>query len=565
MRTLRVKKTNNLEVDFSNTKCGKGTIMAAFEHIVSVIEGSELDDHSMNTLKDDFEFLKEKLSFTPMQSMVVAMLVDSNIVLETGNMANYIGLKNISMLKHIGEIEELVTRKIVRRKKDDQNNGYQIVTGAFAAFLKNESYVPVSKENLTTQQLFEEISTCISECEHRKNSYENMVEEIEYVLEANPTHYLCKKVKELKTYEKILFLFCVKKYVNYGDLCIMENQYQFLFPIKILTQIRSDIMSRISPLFMDNLLGDAHNSAFTLRDGIAISEEIKEYLDEELQLNWTIPEEKPLEGMLTHGSIKQKRLYYNDEEQVSISKLSKMLHNEHFTSIQERMKESGIRSGFACLFYGAPGTGKTETVLQLARETGRDIMQVNVANIKSKWVGDSEKNIRNIFCRYKNYCQKKCKNKPTPILLFNEADAIISKRSTNVERSVDKMENAIQNIILEEIENLEGILIATTNLTSNIDTAFERRFIYKVEFHKPNVEIKKHIWKSMIQELNDSDAQALASEFDLSGGQIENVMRKQFVDKILYDESPTLDKLRHYCTQESMINPSTHRTTIGFK
>jgi SpoVK/Ycf46/Vps4 family AAA+-type ATPase len=152
-----------------------------------------------------------------------------------------------------------------------------------------------------------------------------------------------------------------------------------------------------------------------------------------------------------------------------------------------------------------------------------------------------------------------------PILLFNEADAIINKRSTNVERSVDKMENAVQNIILEEMENLEGILIATTNLTSNIDTAFERRFIYKVEFHKPGVATKKHIWQSMINELNDSDAQTLASEFDLSGGQIENVMRKQFVDKILYDEAPTLEKLRNYCTQESMTSSSPHRTTIGFK
>ena len=564
MRKLRVNKTNHHEVDYSNTKCGEGTIMAAFEHIVSVIEGSELDDHSMNTLKDDFEFLKEKLSFTRMQSMVVAMLVDSNIVLETGNMASYIGLKNISMLKHIGEIEELVTRQIVRHKKDNQDNGYQIATGAFAAFLKNEPFVPISKKNLTTQKLFEFISTSISECEHGEISYEDMSGEVEYVLEENPAHYLCKKVKGLKTYEKILFFFCIKKYVNYGDLCIMDTQYQLVFPVKILSQIRSDIVSRISPLFTDNLLGDAHSSTFTLRDGIAISEEIKEYLDEELQLNWNVPEEKPIEGLLPHKTIQLKHLYYNDEEQESIGKLSKMLHNEHFTAIQERMKNSGLRTGFACLFYGAPGTGKTETVLQLARETGRDIMQVNVANIKSKWVGDSEKNIRNIFSRYKNYCQKRKKN-PKPILLFNEADAIISKRSTNVERSVDKMENAIQNIILEEMETLDGILIATTNLTSNIDTAFERRFIYKVEFHKPSVEIKKHIWMSMINELSDCDAQTLASEFDLSGGQIENVMRKQFVDKILYDEAPTLERLRHYCTQENIAHPSQHRATIGFK
>lgn len=564
MRKLRINKKNNHAVDYSNTKCGEGTIMAALERVVSTIEDSELNDEAMEALKEDFEFLKEKLSFTPMQSMVVAMLVDSNIVLETGNMARYIGLKNISMLKYLGEIEELVKRQIVRHQKDERNNGFKITSNALTAFMKNEVYVPVSKENLTTQQLCEYISTSISECNNGDISYETMVGEVKDLLEVNPAHYLCKKVKELQTHETILFFLCVTKYVDFGDLCVLDNEYQFMFPIKELSKIRSDIMSRRSPLFRDKLLSEAHDSGFASREGIAVSEEIKEYLDEELQLNWIVSEEKPIEGLLSHKTIQLKHLYYNDEEQECIGKLSKMLHNEHFTAIQERMKNSGLRTGFACLFYGAPGTGKTETVLQLARETGRDIMQVNVANIKSKWVGDSEKNIRNIFSRYKNYCQKRKKN-PKPILLFNEADAIISKRSTNVERSVDKMENAIQNIILEEMENLDGILIATTNLTSNIDTAFERRFIYKVEFHKPGVATKKHIWQSMINELNDSDAQTLASEFDLSGGQIENVMRKQFVDKILYDEAPTLEKLRNYCTQESMTSSSPHRTTIGFK
>ena len=231
-------------------------------------------------------------------------------------------------------------------------------------------------------------------------------------------------------------------------------------------------------------------------------------------------------------------------------------------SIQQRMQECGMRSGFACLFYGAPGTGKTETALQLARTTGRDIMQVNIANVKSKWVGDSEKNIRAVFNRYRSYCEK-CDIKP--ILLFNEADAIINKRSTNAERSVDKMENAMQNIILEEIEKLDGILIATTNLAANMDSAFERRFIYKVEFHKPDVATKQRIWQSMICGLDSNAANALANEFDLSGGQIENVTRKQLVDKVLYGEEPTLDSLRTYCMQENLNGASSvNRPRVGF-
>ena len=136
-----------------------------------------------------------------------------------------------------------------------------------------------------------------------------------------------------------------------------------------------------------------------------------------------------------------------------------------------------MRKGFACLFYGAPGTGKTETVLQLARKTGRALMQVNISTIKDKYVGESEKNIKNLFDRYRQLVE----SEPiAPILFFNEADAIFNKRSENTERADDKMENARQNIFLQGMETLEGILIATTNLTSNLDSAFERRFIYKV-------------------------------------------------------------------------------------
>jgi SpoVK/Ycf46/Vps4 family AAA+-type ATPase len=212
------------------------------------------------------------------------------------------------------------------------------------------------------------------------------------------------------------------------------------------------------------------------------------------------------------------------------------------------------------LFHGAPGTGKTETVLQLARSTGRDLMQVNISEIKSMWVGESEKNIKAIFSRYRKLVNE---SDIAPILLFNEADAIISKRLESVARSVDKMENAMQNIILEEMEQLDGILIATTNLTCNIDKAFERRFLYKVEFEKPSLDVKCAIWQSMMTNLSYEDAIALASKYDFSGGQIENIARKSVVDRIISGEDTSIDSLCRYCDSE-MLDRTVHRSRIGF-
>ena len=237
-----------------------------------------------------------------------------------------------------------------------------------------------------------------------------------------------------------------------------------------------------------------------------------------------------------------------------------MLSEKSFDGIRERMKEKGLRSGFTCLFYGSPGTGKTETVYQIARESGRDLFIVDVSQIKSCWVGESEKNIKEVFNKYRQRVEKGGK---VPILLFNEADAIFGIRQQGAENAVDKMENSIQNIILQEMEDLDGILIATTNLTENLDSAFERRFLYKIRFSNPSAGVKKRIWKSMIPELTDVESATLAEQFDLSGGQIENVSRKKTIQAILSGEEPTLDELIAYCKEE-VITPGKDSRRIGF-
>jgi SpoVK/Ycf46/Vps4 family AAA+-type ATPase len=219
-----------------------------------------------------------------------------------------------------------------------------------------------------------------------------------------------------------------------------------------------------------------------------------------------------------------------------------------------------MRKGFACLFYGAPGTGKTETVLQIARQTGRDLMQIDIAGLRDKWVGESEKNIKEVFARYRDVCRR---SEVMPILFFNEADAIINKRTENVAHSVDKMDNAMQNIILQELEDLEGILIATTNLTSNLDRAFERRFLFKVEFKKPTTDVKAQIWKAMLNDITPDDARQLASHFDFSGGQIENIARKRTIDYVLSGKFASFDEIEGYCHAE-LLSGKEHRC-IGFK
>ena len=110
--------------------------------------------------------------------------------------------------------------------------------------------------------------------------------------------------------------------------------------------------------------------------------------------------------------------------------------------------------------------------MQLAKKTGRDIFCIDMSKLKSKWVGESEKCVKGVFNTYRHLCKSK---KTKPILFFNEADAIFGKRMENVDSSAAQMLNTLQNIILQEMETLDGIMICTTNLHGNLDSAFERR------------------------------------------------------------------------------------------
>lgn len=114
------------------------------------------------------------------------------------------------------------------------------------------------------------------------------------------------------------------------------------------------------------------------------------------------------------------------------------------------------------------------------------------------------------------------------------------------------------------MEPLDGIMIATTNLTCNLDKAFERRFLYKIQFNRPTAEARSAIWRCMMPSLTESDAHALAAQFDLSGGEIENITRKYTVSAILSGkDSIDISAITDLCRNERISNSS--RLRIGFQ
>jgi SpoVK/Ycf46/Vps4 family AAA+-type ATPase len=186
--------------------------------------------------------------------------------------------------------------------------------------------------------------------------------------------------------------------------------------------------------------------------------------------------------------------------------------------------------GITILFHGDPGCGKTEYSLQLAKKTNRPLMKIDITDFQSKWLGESEKQLKQIFADYRTVCESNHNN--IPILFLNECDQIIGKR-ISISSSLDQITNGIQNILLEEMESFNGILIGTSNLVNNMDEAFERRWLLKLQFTSPTQSARVHIWKSKIKGLKTKDALMLATQFDFTPAEISNIAKKYAMEKLL--------------------------------
>ena len=563
MRKLKVtkKSPNNIHVD--NPISGPGTLITAFEKVLVAANGSELEESVLSGVQDSIDLLTSKLSITPMQAIVLAMIIDYNGAITTSTMARFLEIRNIRMLTYMNEIEDLVSRRIIRKnaRTIDESVGYEIYPQVLAAFMQNKNYEPPCITNLSLEDFLLHLDRLFRDRTSNDIPDEDFCRDINELCRSNPHLALCKMSSMYDVNLKIVFLYCSTSYVYTGDMNITRFEIETMCGQRTGARIFKSIERGTNDLLKDNLLEYHNNNGVVDTSAVCVAERIREMLNAELNLDWGDDEDEVPQGLLRHEDFVAKEMFYNAKERNSIATLTQMLQPDALEKVQSRLVENGMRKGLACIFYGAPGTGKTETAMQIARLTGRDILQVNIADIKSKWVGGTERNIKAIFKRYSNYCAK-CER--IPILLFNEADAIISRRTENVERSVDKMENAMQNIILEEMEKLEGILIATTNLTNNMDKAFERRFLYKIEFNKPEPGIRAKIWQSMIKNLELDDALFLAQKYDFSGGQIENIARKQLIRNILYNNTFSLSDVCEDCDAELLNNHKKTCNTVGF-
>lgn len=541
-------------------------LLSAVERVSIAAKNSRLLEDAFSDVEPHLAYLMTKLKIDKMAAIMMSLFVENSFARKTylTQLADYVGCSKLMSLRMMKWTEPLVERELVTMMDNGHERYYFVNMDVVDAFKNDECYKPKILSGLSAKTLFVEMGRLFDLCEDGLLTKEALYRKIMSLIEANHHLVFCRTIKgyDLATNNALLLLlFCVL-FVNKGDDCVGLHDIRFLFDSddEEWAGIKSDLQENRQRLQQLHFIENNNDYGFIDREAYHLSIETKKVLLGELDVPLTIKRVNKSDGMIRHGEIKERKLVFDDSVSSKFDDLRKLLSEESLCGVRSRLSESGMPVGITCLFYGAPGTGKTELAMQLARATGRDVFQVDFASLKSKWVGESEKNVKGLFNTYSELCRE---SKLEPIMLFNEADSIIGKRTESAEYAVEKMENTIQNIILQEMEQFEGIMIATSNLIQNFDRAFERRFLYKIKFPKPELEQRVQIWKINLPDLSEDIIARLAEDYDFTGGQISNIARHYVIDKVLHaDKTDSYDAIKSHCDSERFETRDGRR--IGF-
>lgn len=545
-------------------------IILALETIHKTAEKSELKLGAFASIPVEIKLVCDYFDVNTIEAILLATCFVKSCfnTVELPEIIKHFGLENHSFLIYLEHFNLLTFKSIViKTEHRHSENDYKLSQHIYDYILAQKS-IPKElleikiKEN-TFSEFLSDMDILSNLKDDEKINYFYFIQKFKDLLNAN-THFKLIEFanKNLELVDSFVFFDTILDAMNCG-----ENDFN--------TSLQSTVddfyeKKRDSFKYINNFLEEKttlnrldliekDSNSFSNRHRIQLTQKAVSMLKEWEGISLEFVEKKD-KRLVYPNQIQKRNLFYNSGEELQLEPIKKSFSNTAFNKLQSRLKSKNMSAGITALLYGAPGTGKTETVYQLAKKHNRPIFKVEISETKSMWFGESQKLVKKIFTDYYNFkkTQKIC-----PILLFNEADAIIGKRKSAGSSSVSDTENAIQNVLLEELENFDGILFATSNLVANLDSAFERRFLFKVKYENPSTENAAKIWRNKLPILSENEALQLASQFSYSGGEMENIARKSIMDEIVLGTKPNFDRVLSFCENEKWSSKSCS-VRIGF-
>lgn len=339
--------------------------------------------------------------------------------------------------------------------------------------------------------------------------------------------------------DRFILIYAVGYFITYNKKRIELNRYSKFFSRATYLSFCQQITNESSLLIKEGLI-ELKSERYSDEIGFMLTNKTILMIFP----NWDL-EVEPKKDRVSFEKHQEGFTLYQPEDLKDVS----LYFNERNQKFKDRIeliikctdKEKLSSAALAMMISGYPGTGKTAFAKKLCNDLDLLLMFVEMSDIQAKYIGETEQNIHRLFNQYRNLWKKS--DKPV-VLLFNECDQLFG-RKVQVEKSSDLFSNAVQSQLLNEMENLNGILIATCNSTDNLEEAFKRRFLFHMEFEKPDFETRKKIWCGLDGAwTSNSKMLNTISQYELTGAQIDNVLKKMSLlstiddtiqDQLLFD------------------------------
>lgn len=540
------------------------------KHIQLVAEkarASGLEEKFQNDVTLSAKKVAEFLDCTEIQAILFCIIFNLNFrsVTDISDISHYLDCSMIAVTSFLHDIDVLVEKKFLRCNKGDSKrrrrppttlNTYEFSVNkeVFESVIRNDEKYTAKAEKLI--DTFDLLKSCSHIIKDNSLDEEEMTQEIISIVNEN-RHLAFIQAIEMFAFSPdamlLYFAVCISFVGGEDDIdlpCILEH----LFDYRDVMRIRREFLNNQHPLLTHDLV-QLENNSFKSDRIVTLTEKSLGILFKE-DKTFFINRKKESHNVIVAKNIPEKRLFFNGELQKQLNFLSNALSEPAFSQLRNRLKSNGSAGGIVILLHGASGSGKTEYVYQLAKSTNRDIIRINISDTKSKWFGESEKLIKKVFDDYKRRVET---SKVIPLLVFNECDGIMTARKTlgSGSNSVSQTLNSIQNIVLQELEEINGIFVAVTNLAQNLDSAIARRCLFKVCFDIGCKESRQSIWldkmvrNSQGQPILTEDELLKLSEIQLSGGQIDNVCKKIMMEHLLTGNHPVYSDVLGFCSEET--------------
>ena len=543
--------------------------LARLENISSAAVKSELNLHTLAKVQGDIDAIASFLGITNAQAVLFAVIADLSLqrTVTLDGLAKHFDCSVLRLVTYMKETEYLekkgFVKRLIRRKgrRPSYNDiGFTVPAFVIDALLQGDPAKLEAATRFDLPAFLKQVTDLIDEREENTIGTAQVLEEAGFLIAAN---------------RQLPFV----TYVDNGLKSMLSKCALFAFSfVRLKGQASVDFESFANSLFDDlsqqlefcqEIASGRHElvkngfikliaSEFDGEKSASLSQKTARELFHSYP-NLLKPE-NDRSGLIDYKSLKNKNLLFCSELQEQLDLLEEIMKPAKFRSYCMQLKRNGLSSGITAVFSGEPGTGKTEEVYQLARRTKRSIMMVDLSQMRSKWFGESEKRVKQVFDDYEAIRKTSLVE---PILFINEADGLLTRRidlSASNEAS-DRVTNTMQNVLLQALENFEGILIATTNLTGNLDRAYERRFSFRLNFPRPDKFIRASIWKEKLPSLTYEEARLLGERFEVSGGEIDNQVRQVLLRKVLNKKDDLYSILAQSCRE---TNGFTSKRKVGY-